>query len=103
MIGRDNRPGGVHWWLGCGESTKTAVFNLIGTDNLGPTITGSTVINDGQWHQIVAARDESTNQNRLYVDGVFEGSASFDYAAGFDATTTLGIGYMAYTGTPDYF
>jgi hypothetical protein len=103
MIGRDNRPGGVHWWLGCGISTKTAVFNLIGTDNTGIAVTGSKTINDGQWHHIVAVRDESQDQNRLYVDGQLDGTASFNYTAGFDATTTLGIGYMAYTGTPDYF
>jgi len=102
MIGRDEA-GGVHWWLGCGISTKTASFNLRDTSGNGVAVTGSTPINDGKWHHIVVVRDESTNENRLYVDGVKEDWATHDYGAGFDATTTLGMGYMAYHGTPDYY
>jgi hypothetical protein len=103
MIGRDNRPGGVHWWLGCAVDSKAANFNLIDTSNEGKNVEGSTQINDNEWHHIVAIRDESLNQNRIYVDGVMEDSETYDYQAGFGATTTLGIGYMAYTGIPDYY
>ena len=103
MVGRDNRPGGTHWWVGCSISTKTARFNLLDTNDNGIDVNGTTPINDGEWHHIVAVRDNSNDEIRLYVDGVLEDSATHDYTAGFDATTTLGIGYMAYTGTPDYF
>ncbi|MGD2049641.1 MAG: GDSL-type esterase/lipase family protein, partial [Chloroflexota bacterium] len=103
MIGRDNRPGGVHWWLGCNVADKAAMMNLIDTSDHGAAVAGTTPINDDQWHHIVAVRDESSDENRIYVDGVLEGTTSYDYGAGFDATTTLGIGYMAYTGTPDYY
>ena len=103
MVGRDNRPGGEHWWLGCDESSKTANFNLLDTSDGGIAIQGTTLINDNAWHHIVAVRDNSNDQNRLYVDGQLEDSGSHNYTAGFNATTTLGIGYMAYTGTPDYY
>jgi lysophospholipase L1-like esterase len=105
MIGRDDRPmPGVHWWLGCSIDTKTAAFNLIGTDDNGVAVKGGTLINDGEWHHIVAVRDEGANENRLYVDGQLDATPqSFDYLAGFEAPTTLGIGYMAYEGTPDYY
>jgi len=102
MIGRDQN-GGVHWWLGANQPTGITNWNMKGTDGSGIAVTGTTSINDGEWHHIVAVRNESTNKNRLYVDGVEEANATYDYTAGFDATTTLGIGYMAYHGTPDYY
>jgi len=102
MIGRD-QIGGAHWWLGAKKDSGTAVFQLKATDGSGGSITGYTPINDDQWHHIVAVKDGSTNQNRLYVDGIEESSKTYTYTAGFDATTTLGIGYMAYDGVPDYY
>jgi uncharacterized repeat protein (TIGR01451 family) len=100
MIGRD-QSGGTHWWLGAKQDSGTAHFSLRATDGSGGSITGYTPTNDGQWHHIVAVKDGSTN--RLYVDGIEEDSETYVYTAGFDATTTLGIGYMAYHGTPDFY
>jgi uncharacterized repeat protein (TIGR01451 family) len=102
MIGRD-QTGGTHWWLGAKQDSGTVVFQLKATDGSGGSITGYTPTNDDQWHHIVAVKDGSTNQNRLYVDGIEEDSETYTYTAGFDATTTLGIGYMAYHGVPDYY
>jgi lysophospholipase L1-like esterase len=103
MIGRDQSGGNPHWWLGAYEATGVATFYLLDTGAGGVGLFGSTGINDNAWHHLVAVRDESVNRNRLYVDGVKVDSATHDYAAGFGASTTLGIGYMAYNGTPDYF
>ncbi len=36
-------------------------------------------VNDGQWHNIVMTRDAGTGIVQLYVDGVFNGSASLGY------------------------
>ena len=102
MVGRDQE-GGVHWWLGANVNTGYANLNLKDTSGNGVAVNGITAINDGEWHHIVAVRDESTNTNMIYVDGVEENSTEYDYGAGFDATTTLGIGYMAYHETPDYY
>jgi len=102
MIGRD-KEGGTHWWLGANQNTGTVNWNMKATDGSGGAVTGTTAINNGQWHHIVAVRDESTDENRLYVDGILEDWATYNYTAGFDADTTLGIGYMAYHLNPDYY
>jgi hypothetical protein len=104
MIGRDDGGGGhPHWWIGAEQNSGKAMFVLFDTNNNGTYVVGSTSLNDDAWHYIVAIKDESVNQIRLYVDGAIQNSASHDYTAGFAATTTLGIGYMAYAGTPNYF
>jgi len=102
MIGRD-QTGSTHWWLGVAQDTGYATWNLLDANRIGEAVTGSTSLNDGQWHHMVAVRDESLNQNRLYVDGGLVGTTFHDYTAGFQASTTTGIGYMAYSNTPDYF
>ncbi|UCH85444.1 MAG: T9SS type A sorting domain-containing protein, partial [Candidatus Latescibacterota bacterium] len=102
--GRDDGGGGhPHWWLGAQQLTGYALFNLRDTSGAGDFLIDSKPINNNQWHQLVAVRDENVNMNRLYVDGVKVDSVFFDYTAGFEAATTLGIGYMAYNATPSYF
>jgi hypothetical protein len=104
LIGRDDGGGGrPHWWVGAASNTGLGMFVLFDTNNNGTYVTGTTALNDDQWHHIVAVKDESTDQIHLYVDGELEISASHNYTAGFDASTTLGIGYMAYNNTPAYF
>lgn len=102
MIGRD-QAGSTHWWLGLNQNTGYANWNLLDETRTGVATTGSTALNDGQWHHLVAVRDHDLNENRLYVDGGLADSATYSYGAGFGANTTLGIGYMAYSLTPDYF
>jgi hypothetical protein len=67
-------------------------------DNGGPatTITGTSVVADGDWHHIIAVRDGNANQNELYVDGVKEAHASFSYVHTFKADNPLvvTIGYL---------
>jgi hypothetical protein len=103
MIGRDQGGGSPHWWLGLNQSTGYANWNLLDANGNGIGVTGSTSLNDGQWHHMVAVRDESLNQNRLYVDGGLVATASHNYTAGFGASTSIGIGYMAYNSNPDYY
>ena len=107
MIGRDDRPKpGVHWWLGGHSGTKKAIFVMYSDDyppDDGASVQGTTTINDNVWHHIVATRNASANTISIYVDGDWEGTTSHTYVGGFGATTTLGIGYMAYSGTPDYY
>ncbi|MFH1845527.1 MAG: LamG-like jellyroll fold domain-containing protein, partial [bacterium] len=103
MIGRDQGGGSPHWWLGAQQSSGLVVFNLRDSSNNGIACTGGTAVNDGLWHHIVAVRDESLNQNRIYVDGDLEDTQTYDYGAGFGASTPIGIGYMAYNYNPDYY
>jgi len=97
VVGRD---GGVsdqlHWWtgVGCGAGGKAA-FAL--RDNAGDMegVESTTVVTDGLWHHVVAVRDDSTNEIRIYVDGGGEGSESATYSAGFESpTAALNIGWL---------
>jgi hypothetical protein len=113
IVGRDD--GGatpLHWWVGCADWLgDSAVFILIDNDGnqageVGHWPQGSSPMNDGLWHHIVAVRDAVENEIRLYVDGVGD-SSSATYSAGFDAPspTALNVGHLQsgynYDGTLD--
>jgi hypothetical protein len=94
IIGRDDTVTNLHWWLGC-EVTGKATFQL--RDTPGGTvlpITGGPAINDGNWHHLVAVRDQVAGVNRLYVDSTEVISAPRSYAIGFDSTAALNIGWL---------
>ena len=102
MIGRDdNTNTDVHWWVGI-DTDGMALFTLL--DQLGNgaayrDIKGTTAVNDGKWHQIVAVRDGSSDAITLYVDAQVEASGSASTAAGFAASTDVTIGYFVLDGT----
>lgn len=86
-----------HLWAGVGEVTTAnwrAMFCLYDTAGTGGCVNGSTDVTDGNWHHIVASRDASAGQNRIFVDGVLEGSIDRTYLAGFDTVTPLNIGWL---------
>jgi hypothetical protein len=94
IIGRDDTP--LHWWVGINcRANGEAGFTL--ADNNGNTgkLAGTTVLTDGLWYHIVAVRDGSANQNRLYVNGTLEDSRLVVYTAGFESlTAALNIGWL---------
>ncbi len=47
-----------------------------GVGNPDTTITSTTAINDGKWHQVTATRSAYSGQMQLYVDGVLQASAT---------------------------
>jgi hypothetical protein len=67
------------FWLGCGQvgSIGVAKFSLSGSGG-GNTLTGSSQINDGDWHFIVVGREAGAGADTqfLYVDGVLEDSGT---------------------------
>ncbi len=105
-VGRDARAGatGLHWWVGIegnpGDGTSndgTVRFQLRDTNDepASPYLGGTgPKINDNVWHHIVAMRDESTNQNRIYVDAVLVDSETYDYTGGFTANAIMTVGYL---------
>ena len=90
MVGRDDWP--VHWWVGVFGNAA----NFIVQSRLDPYVyvTGTTLINDGVWHHIVAVRDRSEGKIRIYVDGLEEKSADASYTSDFSSTVNLNIGYL---------
>ena len=67
------------WWLGWGYTDPTnqpaqfASYNSSGVENF--SITGSTDVNDGNWHYLEVSRSGSTVY--LFLDGTSQGTASF--------------------------
>ena len=94
VIGRTDSQTQLKWWVGCSVSGEV-MFELFDQSGSGQSLTGTSSIVDGDWHHIVAVRDAGSNQNRLYVDGTLEASASKTYANGFTSqTAALNIGWL---------
>jgi hypothetical protein len=75
FVGRYEGDSAAAWWLGCIEN-NVAAFHMRDSSNTASTLASTTVINDGEWHQIVGTRDGSANENKIYVDGALENSSN---------------------------
>ncbi len=85
------------FYVGTDQVSGThAEFELRDNGGVLNTLTGTSIINDGAWHHIVAVRNGATKLNKLYVDGVEEASIYVNYANSFmaDLPTPLNIGYL---------
>ncbi len=98
VISRDDPGTNLHWWIGC-DDTGRERFQLRDVNGDGAYIGDKgNVLNDDEWHFVVAVRDNSVDMNRIYVDGVKIDSAYHDYAAGFESNVELNIGYIDLSG-----
>ncbi len=77
---------GTNWYQGYGlvDGEVPNIVNDFGTSVLGgkfafgvgnaeTTITSTTAINDNRWHHVVATRDSSSGEMKVYVNGIEEG------------------------------
>lgn len=68
------------------------------------SVTGSTVVNDGSWHNIAVTHDQATGAIVIYVDGVADGVGNIPYELTFSAINRIGAGYNnldAFSGAID--
>jgi hypothetical protein len=96
FVGRyegDIAPNSSAWWLGCDTNGKAA-FNLRDDNGSTNTLSGTSAINDGNWHHVVATREGSTNLTKIYTDGALQGTATVDYTGALTFTQEINIGYM---------
>ncbi len=106
IIGRTDQTGfagrRVHWWIGLDASNANkgaARFELRDNKREGVSIVGSKPLNDGKWHYVVAVRNPFTKMNILYVDGVKEAEAPFEYTADFNANDLpVNVGWLNLSG-----
>jgi hypothetical protein len=90
----------LQFWVGldCGAGNKgKPVFLLRDKSGLATGfLFGISSVNDGNWHYLVAVRDGTAGQNRLYVDGSLAGAEAVNYGAGFDSPSAgLTIGWYS--------
>ncbi len=95
FVGRYEGIGSAAWWLGCVENNKAA-FHMRDSDGIEFTVSGTSTINDGEWHHIVGTRDGAANVNKIYVDGKLENSGTPAFTGKLTFTDKdVTIGYFA--------
>jgi uncharacterized repeat protein (TIGR01451 family) len=106
IVGRDDHPDSqLHWWVGVGcWAGGKPTFILRDKAGVLGEVVGTTDLTDGSWYHIVAVRDASPNENRIYVNGVPEGAVSPSYSSsGFGSpTAALNIGWLDREGSHGY-
>jgi hypothetical protein len=80
------------WWVGC-SAAGTAAFSLRDSTGVQRVLSGTTPINDGEWHQIVAVRDGGQNRMHLYRNGNLESSASQLFPGDWVSNSRATVGY----------
>lgn len=101
FIGRyqgSTAPNSSAWWLGCGTDGLTteglAAFNLRDNTGVKDTLLGTSQINDGNWHHVVATHEGSTKETKIYSDGVLEATTTVNYTGELTFTHEINIGYF---------
>ncbi|GHA80322.1 PQQ-dependent sugar dehydrogenase [Pontibacter akesuensis] len=94
IIGRNSTESSLHWWLGV-TPQGFVNFNLLDINHQGVAIGGKgPKVNDGNWHHVIAMREDAAGRNRLYVDGVLVEEKAYDYANGFTGQAPINVGYL---------
>jgi len=100
-------PDKARWWVGV-NSSGNATFSLTDNNATPKTfeISGEKYLFDNEWHHIIAVRQGSSQQNKLYVDGYQEAIVSTNYGNSFmaDLPTPITVGYWdrANVGDDEY-
>jgi hypothetical protein len=86
---------GMLWFLSCWASQGIAaggraVVGVRDSENFAISFAGTTVINDGEWHHVVAVKEAT--RVVLYVDGTPDGEQDASFFGTFDATAPLSLG-----------
>jgi hypothetical protein len=100
VVGREETA--VHWWTGVwesgdrqGKASFVLLSSLSQSEDEHVGLTGTTVVNDGQWHMVTAVHDAEHGEVRLYVDGRLEDFERLNYDGDFAADTPLQLGYLS--------
>ncbi|MBX2998258.1 MAG: putative Ig domain-containing protein [Caldilineaceae bacterium] len=86
--------GSMAWWVGC-SPTGNAYFSVRDSRKTSVGFGGTTQINNGNWHHLVAVYNGSSRQNLLYVNGQLEASRASNFAGDFVSNVGLTLGYYA--------
>ncbi len=95
LIGRDDSSSDLHFWVGL-DSNGNARFTLFNNNGQGVSLGEGlgNALNDGNWHHIVAVRDDVIGKNLLYIDGVLVEEISINYLGNFASSVPLDLGWL---------
>ena len=94
IVGRDDAASDLHWWAGI-DTLGKPVFQLRDVTGAGVYLVGKKMLTNNVWHHLALVRDAAFDENRIYVDGVLDGIAKFDYASGFGSNNAaIDIGWL---------
>jgi hypothetical protein len=100
---RDSNSSGAYWFVGV-NSAGRIFFEVQDSDGIYREVISPSSIANNNWRHVVAVRDEQTNANLLYVDGVLAGSVVYNYTGSFICNGALTLGsFNNSSGIPSYF
>jgi hypothetical protein len=104
IIGKnDPFASGAYWSIGIENPSGKLFYDLRDGDGNTQTVVTGSALSTNVWHHVVAVRDEATNQNILYLDGIPVGSTvNYDYPGNFTSNGDVNIGFLIRLGIPDY-
>lgn len=89
--------------LSVGAQTKVTLYNSSRTI----TCNANTATNDGKWHHVAATYDVTTNEIRIYIDGVLKNSvyytSGYTYASSWTNTLAIGRNHNDSSANASYF
>lgn len=101
----------LHMWTGVNKSSGAVYWVLIDAHGEASAVDGGIIsagsVNDGNWHYVVAVRDDISQTNKLYIDGVLAvESEPYDYTWEFGTHygDPFNIGHLELqSGSPSFF
>ena len=104
---RSDFPTAANWWVGLSDGIATFYLHENDTSAAGKEfeISGGPSLNNNQWHHVIAVRNGSAQQNRLYVDGLNVANVATNYDNSFkcDNPTPINLGWFANTASGYHF
>lgn len=89
LVAKDAGTGISSWWLRI-QDGKVRFFLDDGSSSA--SVTGDTSVSDGQWHEVIAARDAEDGMVYLILDGRMAGMASDNTTGGFGNSYDVMVG-----------
>lgn len=85
------------------DQNGTILSSVASNGNCQVLMPGNKVINDGQWHQIVAVFDRTVNAS-IYIDGILDVEQKIDLSSfNYNNNQSAFIGFSNDSNAPEYF
>jgi len=89
LAGKWGAVGIRNWIILHNNGIVTFVVSSTGTAAGNGSITGNTIVNDGNWHHVLVVNDSTTTNNYIYIDGYQDATANVGRSIVGTATPTF--------------